>query len=128
MNSKRIFAFLIDYLITALIMNFPFWFLIMIPLITRNAPPVNSIIVRALISTLIAFLYLILRDIPSKCSIGKRILKLTVIDSSTKKNAQVYQKLIRNLTWLLGPIEILCFIILGKRIGDMIAKTEVTLA
>jgi len=90
MNSKRIFAFLIDYLITALIMNFPFWFLIMIPLITRNAPPVNSIIVRALISTLIAFLYLILRDIPSKCSIGKRILKLTVIDSSTKKNAQVY--------------------------------------
>ena len=71
MNSKRIVAFIIDFIITAMIMNIPFRILVMYPTIKGNQP--SDIIVRTLISTLLAFSYLILRDLPKKGSIGKRL-------------------------------------------------------
>lgn len=123
MDSKRIGAFLIDFIITAMIMNIPFWILVMYPTIKGQQP--SDVILRTLISTLIAFLYLILRDLPSKGSIGKRILKLKIINSETKKLATSKQKFLRNITWLLNWIEIITYIITKKRIGDRIAKTEV---
>ena len=43
----------------------------MYPTIKGNQP--SDIIVRTLISTLLAFSYLILRDLPKKGSIGKRL-------------------------------------------------------
>ena len=123
MESKRIGAFLIDFIITAMIMNIPFWILVMYPTIKGQQP--SDVILRTLISTLIAFLYLILRDLPSKGSIGKRILKLKIINSETKKLATSKQRFLRNITWLLNWIEIIAYIITKKRIGDRIAKTEV---
>jgi len=123
MESKRIGAFLIDFIITAMIMNIPFWILVMYPTIKGQQP--SDVILRTLISTLIAFLYLILRDLPSKGSIGKRILKLKIINSETKKLATIKQRFLRNITWLLNWIEIIAYIITKKRIGDRIAKTEV---
>lgn len=127
MNSKRIGAFIIDYIITAFIMNIPFCILVMIPLIKGNVPSNNVIILRTLLSTSIALVYLILRDLPNKCSIGKKILKLKVIDSETGANAKKSKKILRNITWLFGPVEIIFFIITHKRIGDLIAKTDVVL-
>ncbi|MGI0518787.1 RDD family protein [Treponema denticola] len=123
MESKRIGAFLIDFIITAMIMNIPFWILVIYPTIKGQQP--SDVILRTLISTLIAFLYLILRDLPSKGSIGKRILKLKIINSETKKLATSKQRFLRNITWLLNWIEIIAYIITKKRIGDRIAKTEV---
>ena len=123
MESKRIGAFLIDFIITAMIMNIPFWILVMYPTIKGQQP--SDVILRTLISTLIAFLYLILRDLPSKGSIGKRILKLKIINSETKELATSKQRFLRNITWLLNWIEIIAYIITKKRIGDRIAKTEV---
>ncbi|EMB44853.1 RDD family protein [Treponema denticola] len=123
MESKRIGAFLIDFIITAMIMNIPFWILVMYPTIKGQQP--SDVILRTLISTLIAFLYLILRDLPSKGSIGKRILKLKIINSETKKLTTSKQRFLRNITWLLNWIEIIAYIITKKRIGDRIAKTEV---
>ena len=83
MNSKRIGAFFIDFIITAMIMNIPFWLLVIYPTIKGNQP--SDIILRTLLSTFIAFIYLILRDLPSKGSVGKRILKLKIINSETKE-------------------------------------------
>ena len=123
MESKRIGAFLIDFIITAMIMNIPFWILVMYPTIKGQQP--SDVILRTLISTLIAFLYLILRDLPSKGSIGKRILKLKIINSETKELATSKQRFLRNITLLLNWIEIIAYIITKKRIGDRIAKTEV---
>ena len=71
MNTKRIGAFLIDFIITAMIMNIPFRILVIYPTIKGNQP--SDIIARTLISTLLAFSYLILRDLPKKGSIGKRL-------------------------------------------------------
>ena len=36
MNSKRIVAFIIDFIITAMIMNIPFWILVMYPTIIEG--------------------------------------------------------------------------------------------
>ena len=71
MESKRIGAFLIDFIITAMIMNIPFWILVIYPTIKGQQP--SDVILRTLISTLIAFLYLILRDLPSKGVIVKML-------------------------------------------------------
>lgn len=123
MNSKRIGAFLIDFIITAMIMNIPFWILVMYPTIKGKQP--SDIIARTLISTLLAFSYLILRDLPKKGSIGKRVLKLKIIDSRTKELASRKQRFLRNITLLLNWIEIIVFLASGKRLGDRLAKTEI---
>ena len=123
MNSKRIGAFFVDFIITAMIMNIPFWLLVMYPTIKGNQP--SDIILRTLLSTFIAFTYLILRDLPNKGSIGKRIFKLKIINSETKELASVSQRLLRNIPLLLNWIEIIIYIVSKKRIGDRIAKTDV---
>lgn len=125
MNTKRILAFIIDFIITAIINNIPFWIMIMIPLIRGDRLPNSSIILRAIVSTLIAFLYLLLRDLPKSGSIGKMIMKLKIVDSETKEPASIGKRLLRNITWLLSWIDIIVYLAAKKRIGDMIAKTDV---
>ena len=125
MNIKRILAFIIDFIITAIINNIPFWILIMIPLIRGDRLPNSSIILRAIVSTLIAFLYLLLRDLPKSGSVGKMIMKLKIVDSETKEPASIGKRLLRNITWLLSWVDIIVYLAAKKRIGDMIAKTDV---
>lgn len=123
MDSKRIGAFFVDFIITAIIMDIPFMILVILPLIKGQQP--SDVILRTLISTLIAFLYLVLRDLPKNGSIGKRIFKLKIIDSKTKEAASLKQRFLRNILLLLNWIEIITFVCSGKRIGDRLAKTDV---
>lgn len=125
MNVKRFLAFIIDFVITAIINNIPFWILIMIPLLRGHRLPSSSIIIRAMLSTLIAFLYLLLRDLPKNGSVGKMVMKLKVVDAKTKEPASIGKRLLRNVTWFLSWIEIIVYIAAKKRIGDMLAKTDV---
>ena len=123
MDSKRIGAFFVDFIITAIIMDIPFMILVILPLVKGQQP--SDVILRTLISTLIAFLYLVLRDLPKNGSIGKRIFKLKIIDSKTKEAATLNQRFLRNIPLLLNWIEIITFVCSGKRIGDRLAKTDV---
>ena len=125
MNVKRFLAFIIDFVITAIINNIPFWILIMIPLLRGHRLPSSRIIIRAMLSTLIAFLYLLLRDLPKNGSVGKMVMKLKVVDAKTKEPASIGKRLLRNVTWFLSWIEIIVYIAAKKRIGDMLAKTDV---
>lgn len=100
MDSKRIGAFFVDFIITAIIMEIPFMILVMYPTIKGQQP--SDVVLRALISTLIAWLYLILRDLPKNGSIGKRIFKLKIIDSKTKEAASLKQRFLRNIPLLLN--------------------------
>lgn len=123
MDSKRIGAFFVDFIITAIIMEIPFMILVILPQIKGQQP--SDVILRTLISTLIAFLYLVLRDLPKNGSIGKRIFKLKIINSKTKEAASLKQRFLRNILLLLNWIEIITFVCSGKRIGDRLAKTDV---
>ncbi|OWU99911.1 RDD family protein [Fibrobacter sp. UWR2] len=126
MDSKRLAAILIDLVITALINNIPFFFLIILPSMQDNGlKDPTELMSRALIASMIAMLYLIFRDLPSGGSIGKMVMKLKVVDAETKVPVSAGRRILRNVPWLLNWIEIFAFIITRKRIGDRIAKTDV---
>lgn len=90
MKSKKICAFVIDFIITALIMEIPFFILVIFPVIQGNNP--SNIILKTLLSTLIAFQYLVFSDMPKNGSIGKRILKIKVIDGTSKEVPSLKQR------------------------------------
>jgi len=72
-------------------------------------------------------LFIILnKDIASGMSAGKRTFGFKIVDIQTKKEASQLQCMLRNVTMMLWPLEVLMIIINPKRrIGDFIAKTEV---
>jgi uncharacterized RDD family membrane protein YckC len=80
---------------------------------------------RAFVYTGIAWLYLLIRDIPPCGSIGKLIMKQRIVSADTNAPAVLWQRIVRNLTWILGPVEILVYLIAKKRLGDMLARTTV---
>lgn len=57
-------------------------------------------------------------------SIGKKMLNLNLINHN-KQQPSIGQKILRNITVFLWPIEGIVLFIAKKRIGDMIVKTEV---
>ena len=119
---KRIYAGIIDYIIVGIIQSVLMFLFFIIPL--QNSVNFN-ILVRMLIITYCSMIYFVIRDILGKKSIGKRILKLKIIDKGTGNEVNVLRRFIRNITLLLGLIDILVFFITKERIGDKIAKTNV---
>jgi hypothetical protein len=60
-------------------------------------------------------------------SIAKRILKLSVVDYSSNVEASPIQSVIRNLSVIFWPIEVLVsFFNQERRIGDRLANTKLT--
>ena len=123
MNLRRIAAFFIDFFSSALINNVLFLFFIIIPLMRQNPP--DNIILRAIFSTLFAYLYLILRDLPESGSIGKMVMKLKIIDAETKEPASIGKRFLRNVPIIFTWVEIIIFLFAKSRLGDMISKTDV---
>ena len=124
MDSKRVVAFIIDYLICCVIQAVLFALFIMKPLLENNIS-VDNIFILTMGITLISSLFLIFRDCLGEKSIGKRIMKLNIVNIEGEGSVGFPRKLLRNITWLLGPIEIICFLVSRKRIGDILAKTTV---
>lgn len=83
-------------------------------------PSVNSV----LISFTIGYSYLIFRDILGK-SIGKVVFRLKITYDS--KMPQFFCRILRNITILIIPLEVVFVITENKRIGDMLAKTNVVM-
>ena len=52
-------------------------------------------------------------------------MKLKIIDSETKENASTGKRILRNITWIISWIEFLVYLAAKKRLGDMLAKTDV---
>lgn len=86
---------------------------------------------RGLVAAILALGYFVLSDaLPRGQSIGKRLLKLSVINENGQGYCTVWQACLRNLlTPILGAIDAV-FILSKKRqrIGDMMAKTLVVSA
>ena len=124
MENKRVIAFIIDFFITSIIQSFLIILFVMTNIISQQID-IPTISIRVLVITYISLLYMIIKDCIGLKSIGKRIMKLKIIDVETKQWASFYQRLFRNITWLLGPIEIIYYLFYKKRLGDLIAKTEI---
>lgn len=125
MTSKRIGAFFIDFIIIALIYNFPFFILVMLPMIQGQKLMVDVIMSKVFICVIFAFILFVFKDVFKNGSIGKKIMKLKIIDSDTKEDSSIVKRILKNTTWILSWIEIIVYLISNKRIGDRIARTEV---
>ena len=126
MNTKRVYAGLIDFVITCIIQIILMGIFIFRPLLGAVENIISfNIMARQLIITYCSILYLIIRDIFWKKSIGKKIFKLKIIDRNNGDEASIIKRILRNLSWVLGPVDILVFIITRERLGDKIFGTNV---
>jgi uncharacterized RDD family membrane protein YckC len=124
-NTKRIYAWYIDLVIVGIFaVLLEILFILALINSTEKLDFIN-IILRQLILTYSSWSLLIIRDVIGKKSLGKRILKLKIVNKNDGKEAVLIKRLVRNLTWLLGPVEIIVFLIVKERIGDKIAGTDV---
>ena len=126
MESNRFIAGFIDFIICAVIQAILVMVFLIYPLIDTVNINIPAIFLKAFGITYISLSYLIFRDILGSKSIGKKLLHLDIVDIDTNAKVNISRRVLRNITWILAPIEIIVYLINdGKRIGDIIAKTKV---
>ena len=128
MNAKRIIAGIIDLCIVGLIQFILMILFLIKPMIdnTLSTDGVGfNILIRQFAITYFSMGFFIIRDIIGKKSIGKKIMKLKIIYKNDVQEASLKKRLLRNLTWLLGPIDIIFYLIQKERMGDQLVKTSV---
>lgn len=115
MIIKRLVAFILDLVIIAIIMN--------VLLLARQT--VISPILLQLLSALIITL-LLCKDCINGQSVGKRIMKIQVVDEKSKTEISNIRSIVRNTFVIFWIVEVVVlFISKDKRIGDYVTKTEV---
>lgn len=78
------------------------------------------------LQSLILCIFIIFRDVFGR-SVGKRIFKLHIVDQKSNSNSSLYQRIIRNISMIIGFVE-LPIVLLNKdsrRLGDILAGTSV---
>jgi uncharacterized RDD family membrane protein YckC len=126
MNTKRIVAGIIDFPITSMIQTVFMGLFLLKPLLNNTDNTyIFNIMTRQLTITYCSMMYLVIRDILGNKSIGKRIFKLKIVDKNNGKEAGFVKRFLRNITWLLGPIDIIVFLVSKERLGDKIVGTSV---
>ncbi|RAV20733.1 hypothetical protein DQG23_14605 [Paenibacillus contaminans] len=74
----------------------------------------------------IGMVYYLLKDIYKGRSFGKRLLGIGVRDlDNDSVTPGAFRLLVRNVTIILWPIEIFLLVVSQRRLGDIIAKTNV---
>ena len=115
--NKRILAFLIDFLIAMLLIA-----------IIGSISMINftSIILSKIygIVLIVSVFSLYFKDIINGKSVGKRIMKIKVVDFK-ENTPSTFRLFIRNVTLCIWPIEFLRVLLGKERFGDIIAKTKV---
>ena len=126
MNTKRLIAGIIDFVILGIIQSILMLLFLIKPLIdnTLNFESLD-ILIRQMSITYSSMGFFIIRDIIGKKSLGKIIMKQKIIDKKDGRETSLLKRLLRNLTWILGPIDILVFLITKERLGDKIVGTDV---
>jgi uncharacterized RDD family membrane protein YckC len=67
-----------------------------------------------------------MKDLFGGRSMGKRFFGLAVRDANDLNNTPTKSRLvIKNITLIVWPLEFIYYLINNKRIGDLIAKTQV---
>ncbi len=124
LKTKRFIAGFIDLLVACVIQA-----ILMLDLVikTQQGQPViiEHLILLMVFLSFISLSYLIFRDVLGSRSLGKRIMHLRVVDDTSGEAATSKARLLRNVLWVLGPVEVLVFLLKGNRMGDTLAGTTV---
>lgn len=124
--KQRITAILIDHIIGTLIVGVIFisinWDTMINPIDSNFSRPFETF---NLVMTL-GIIYYLLKDIYRGRSIGKRFVGIAIRDIENSNNIPgIIRLIIRNLTVLIWPFELIIMLLTNRRIGDRIAKTIV---
>lgn len=124
--KQRILAFLIDHLIGTLIFGIVFmatnWNSIVNPTDSNFMKPFETFN----IILVIGMIYYLLKDIYQGRSIGKRVSGIAVRDvDHSNVTPGILRLLIRNITIFLWPIELIILVLTQRRIGDLLARTQI---
>lgn len=125
--KQRILAILIDHIVGSIIYLFIFlafnWESIIYPTDSNFMRPFETFYsILAL-----GMIYFLLKDIYQGRSIGKRVLGIAVRDiGNPSAKPGTLRLVVRNITVILWPVELLLLILKRRRIGDIIARTQVT--
>ena len=119
--GRRILAFLIDELLVMLFMML----LSLVPL-NMNTDTLGAVWLDLLyyFALLSCMFILIFKDIIGGQSIGKRIMKIKVVDLYDNK-PNIFRLILRNITIFIWPVEFLLLLLGKRKIGDILAKTEI---
>ncbi|TCM95704.1 putative RDD family membrane protein YckC [Paenibacillus sp. BK033] len=122
MKRNRLLAFFIDYILVLLIFV-PISILINLNSTEENSNRPFEIFYPLLFLVLFVFYN---RDLIDGRSIGKRIVGIGVRDQSNVQHTPgIIRLFFRNVLLILWPLELLFFIITGRRLGDRLLKTKV---
>jgi len=94
--------------------------------VRNGRPPSNADNLWILIYASFSYSIYINKDVFFARSIGKRICALQVIDRKRNEPASPLQCMVRNITFLVWPLEIIILLVTrNRRLGDLIANTEI---
>jgi uncharacterized RDD family membrane protein YckC len=114
MKKKRLVAMIIDFAIIMLISQV----FVFMSFIEQNY--------LMKITFSIMFSLFLCRDNLNGQSLGKRLMKIQVVDNSTMQTVTSFKYILRNLFLCVWPIELLLVLINGdRRLGDYVAKTKI---
>jgi uncharacterized RDD family membrane protein YckC len=124
--GRRIMAGFIDFSILQLMMIFYVILSVEITVIDKMLENELYNFLGFLLMLIGGFIYLILKDLVFRNkSIRKKIMGLHIISDSTKTQPTKRTIMIRNLTWIMFSIDLIIFLIKGKRLGEIITNTKV---
>jgi uncharacterized RDD family membrane protein YckC len=116
MKKKRLLAIAIDFIVIMLISQL---------FIFMSIFEQNYLII---ISFSFMFSLLLCRDNLNGQSLGKRLMKIQVVDNDSLQTTTSFKYILRNIFLCIWPVELLIVLITGdRRLGDYIAKTKIIL-
>jgi len=121
--NKRLKSMCLD-LMYIFAIYFP-WIIISVPIfiLSRNIEKLKFFI--SLVEGIIIIFSILNKDLCNGRSIAKRILGFQIIDVKTNKVASDYKCMLRNITIIIFPLEVVVALLnKERRIGDLLAGTK----
>ena len=123
MHKKRILSGAIDYYLINIISIVLGWIIY----IVQEADIFNDDLylkITVVVYLVVVICMLLLKDAIRGRSIGKKLCKLKILYANGE-TANKVQLILRNITLLIWPIELILFIVIKNRLGDILSRTVV---
>lgn len=121
---RRVFAFILDFIFSFLMMTFLLLSVTIIYGASGNIEAFDAEKVENILNK--GSLFLLFRDfLFGGASLGKRIMGLRILDYTTLKKPPIFKTILRDLFFIILPFDAITMFVEGRSIGDRVANTIV---